>query len=144
MKRVDENYSYDELEGFEGLNFTRRAVCTDEIWMTVSSTGMIWMTKKAKDILFTRKYIRLAYKPEKKLLLLCSEPNDGPDSIKLQKSSRNMIQHKQLSQFIGQECRYDLSIVNVRIPGTVCHSKRNAIIFDLNRATSVKPRKREK
>ena len=40
-----------------------------------------------------------------------------------------------------RECRFDTSLVRIRIPWTVCRSKRNAIVFDLKQASSVKVRR---
>lgn len=146
MMTTDDNYRYDEMEGFEPVDLKQRSRASSrDIWMTMFGSGLSFSLETRKT-LFARKYIRVLYNSEKKKLMVMSSPSDGKDSIFLVRSAAiNGLHNASLRALLERELRYDLSVVRVRIPGEPCRSKQNAFIFDLNRAITTKPpQKKEK
>ena len=142
MKRVDENYSYDELEGFAPVELNRKAH-KDEIWLSARNTRL-GLSYAARKILLTKSYLRIAYNSERKQLLLaaCSGPDKGV--IALPATASHALQCAALAHLLSEECRYDLSIVQIHVFGEVCRSRKGAIIFDLNTVVSKKPERHKK
>lgn len=141
----DPKYRYDEMDGFEPLNLnTETKASSNEIWISVIRSH-IEITKEAQKTLFQRKYVRILYNKEKKLLLAVSVPDAGKDTLKVCSSATtNGINSMELRKLLEQELRYDLSVVRIKIPGKKSSARPNAIIFDLNKAIASKPIKREK
>ena len=138
MKIVDENYSYDEFEGFTPLDLSMRVCARARIELSVFE-GKIGFNREARDVLFGRKFIRFAFNSEKRQLLIASVPDEGKDTIRVPKMARYNISCAEICELLEKECRYDLSVVRIRIPGTVSRTKKNAVIFDLTQVKSVKP-----
>lgn len=141
MKIVDENYSYDEFEGFTPLDLSMRVSARGRIELSVFE-GKIGFNREARDVLFARKFIRFAYNAEKKQLLIASVPDEGKDTIRIPKTARYIISCAEICRFLEKECRFDLNTVRIRIPGTVSRTKKNTVIFDLTQVKSVKPTRR--
>ena len=138
MKIVDENYSFDEFEGFAPMDFSTRICLRGRIELSVFE-GKIGFNREARDVLFARKFIRFAYNAEKRQLLAVSVPNEGKDTIRITSTAKAYISCAEICRLLEQECRYDLSMVRMRIPGTQSRTKKNAVIFDLTQATTAKP-----
>lgn len=138
MKIVDSNYSYDEFEGFTPLDLSMRVSARGRIELSAFD-GHVGISREGRDVLFVRKYLRFAYNAEKKQLLIASVPDEGKDTIRVPKMARYNISCAEICRLLEQECRYDLSMVRLRIPGTVSRTKKNAVIFDLAQATTAKP-----
>ena len=138
MKIVDENYSYDEFEGFTPLDLSMRVCARARIELSVFE-GKIGFNREARDVLFGRKFIRFAFNSEKRQLLIASVPDEGKDTIRVPKMARSNISCAEICKLLEKECRYDLSVVRIRIPGTMSRTKKNTVIFDLTQVKSVKP-----
>lgn len=138
MKIVDEKYSYDEFEGFTPLDLSMRVCARGRIELSVFE-GKIGFNREARDVLFARKFIRFAYNAEKRQLLAVSVPDEGKDTIRITSTAKAYISCAEICRLLEQECRYDLSMVRLRIPGTMSRTKKNAVIFGLAQATTAKP-----
>lgn len=146
MKTTDDNYHYDEMDGFMPVDLKHKSRASSrDIWMSVFGTGLSF-SQETRKTLFVRKYIRFLYNSEQRKLLVMSSPNDSRDSIFLVKSAPiNGLHNASLRELLERELKYDLSVVRVRIPGEQSRSKPNAFIFDLNKAiTSKPPHRKEK
>lgn len=141
MKIVDENYSFDEFEGFTPLDLSMRVSARGRIELSAFD-GHVGISREGRDVLFVRKYLRFAYNAEKKQLLIASVPDEGKDTIRVPKMARYNISCAEICRFLEKECRYDLNTVRIRIPGTVSRTKKNTVIFDLTQVKSVKPTRR--
>ncbi|MBQ9402139.1 MAG: hypothetical protein IJU38_07180 [Clostridia bacterium] len=144
MKTTDENYRYDELAGFSPveLKSKARASCR-EIWLSMYKSQLSF-SQEAQKTLFARKHIRFLFNPEQRKLLALSSPYAGSDALFLVKSAAaNGLSCVGLRDLLERELRYDLSVVRIRIPGEVCRSKPNGIIFDLSRAVTQKPQRKD-
>ena len=142
MKKVDSNYSYDELEGFIPLEI-RSLAPQDEILLSMYR-GKLNLSKAARTILFVKDYLLIAYNSEQRQLLLAACPEAGKGTIRLPKSAAGAITNKALDELLTRECRYDMAVARIYIRGTVCRSRAGAIIFDLNTVTSKKARRKAK
>ena len=138
MTTVDQNYSYDELEGFEPCNIKSKVGPSSEIWMSVSGP-LVRVSSAARNVLFSRKYLAFYLNEGKKLLLVCSSSSDGPNVIRIPQTGKNALHSSDLRKLLERICRYDLQTVAIRIPGTIARSRKNAVIFDLNNVTTWKP-----
>lgn len=63
MKKIDENYSYDELEGFEPIN-PRVQASKSEYWLSMFK-NVATFSAVTRETLFVRPYIRFAYNAQK-------------------------------------------------------------------------------
>lgn len=144
MMTDDPKYRFDEMDGFESVEVnTKVRVSYREIWMTVIRTHIVF-TKEAQKTLFQRKFIRILYNKEKKQLMALSSPDAGKDTISVCPSAaKNGFSNFCLKELIEKELRYDLSMVKVSIPGRKSRSNPNGIIFDLTKAITSKPRRKE-
>ena len=142
MKRVDENYSYDELEGFAPLELNQKAR-KDEIWLSAHK-NRLGLSSAARKILLAKSHLLIAYNSERKLLLLaaCSQQDKGV--IPLPATAFHNLHCAALTYLLEQECKYDLSLVQIHVFGEVCRSRKGAIIFDLNTVVSKKPKGQKK
>ena len=144
MKTTDENYHYDELAGFSPVEMKSkaRASCR-EIWLSMYKNHLSFSCE-AQKTLFARKYLRFLFSPDQKKLLVLSSPDSGSGAVFLIKSAAaNGLSCVGLRDLLERELRYDLSVVRIRIPGEVCRSKPNGIIFDLSRAVTSKPQRKD-
>lgn len=71
--------------------------------------------------------------------MILSSPDSGTDALRLPATKKRAITCAGLRALLEKECRFDLNTVRIQVPGTVCRTKRNAIIFDLNNITTRKP-----
>ena len=141
MKRVDESYSYNELEGFAAVSL-KTAARQDELWLcTLMDSRGFRLSRAARKILCVKSCIRVFYNPDTKELLLAASNEDADNSVRVTKSATTCLNSGKLCRMIYQLCRFDESTVVVRIPGTAARSRKNAIIFDLSAAKSEKPKK---
>lgn len=142
MKRVDENYSYDELEGFAPLELNQKAR-KDDIWISAHK-NTLGLSSAARKILLVKTHLRIAYNRERKQLLLQAASDTDKGVIPLPPTASHNLHCAALTKLLEKECRYDLSIVRIHVYGEVSHTRKGAVIFNLNTVVSKKTGEKEK
>lgn len=140
MKIVDENYAYDELDGFKSVELPRR-ISSDDLWIS-ASLNHISLSRAAKAILFETGYLQFAWNDETKQLLVAAAPGASQNAVRLPKSVHDTgFACRQIRELLERETKRDLSVVRVRLYGTKVKSRRAAIIFDLSSMSAAKIRR---
>ena len=131
MKTVDENYSYNELEGFQAVDLKRTRGDAKELWVLFGNKH-ISLSQAAREIICTTEYLQFFYNPETRQLLMAAAPAPGKNTTRINKTIRfTGFACIELVRLIEQETRRDLGTVRLRFSGKKVKSKRSAIIFDL-------------
>ena len=142
-KSIDENYSFDELEGFKPLNIEQVQRSKADVGLTISSK-VLRPTAEAKKVIFARDHIHFFFNPETRQLLLVSAAGSAKNAIPVPNPKALAFHCQFLRDLLSKECRIDLTDHLIYIPGSVARSKKNAVIFDLSRAESRKKKTRTK
>ena len=127
--KVDQNYRYDELDGFEPVAIQQRASFRG-IWMRVNAHSLL-LSSEARKILGEQGFIKAAYNANTLKLLQKAASKEDRYAIRMKKSA---ISCRMLQELLERECRHDLTITAIRITGTASKSRKNAVIFDLKSA----------
>ena len=131
--KVDGNYKYDVMEGFEPLNMSRRMTSSD-IGFSMGGNHLLF-SSAAREILYQRKYVQIFVNRSTKDLMMVSAAEPSKNAIKLPESGKKTgICCSHLRKLIEEICRYDLDMVKMQIPGRAVKSKPNAVIFELTKA----------
>ncbi len=127
----------EEMSGFEPIPIQERRSPLG-IWMVVQERTMFF-SKSARGIIFGKgEYFRAAYDAGTRRLLL--EAASGTEKYAV-RASDTAISCAMLKKLLEKECRYDLSVVRIRIPGIPAKSRKNAVIFDLTKIQTEKIKK---
>lgn len=130
--KVDENYHYDELEGFEEVKLDQRCGAQGDLWLSMSASH-ISMAKAVRDIVMSTGYLRFLYNKQTRQILLVSSPGPDENVVKLHPTAiRNGFACHAIVELISAETRRDLHTVRVRFYGQKVKSKRGAVVFDLS------------
>lgn len=137
--RVDENYSYDELDGFQVLDLKKQRGDQAELW-ALFGRKHISLSKAVRAYICTMDYLQFLWNPETKQLLMAAASGPGTNCIRIPNGSIRVTGFacKELADMIERETKRDLGTVRVRLYGTKCKSKRAAVIFDLASMVVVK------
>ena len=138
MTRVDESYSYDELDGFEQVNVRCKQMFRG-CWLSMRDQTLS-LSGDAKRAL-GKEYLRIAINREKRLLLIEGAGPEFADAVFYPERNKAGVSCSGLAKLLERECRYDLSVVRIRIPGNPAKSRKNAVVFDLNKAQTEKIQK---
>lgn len=135
MKRVDENYSYDELEGFEPVEMRGTTARPELIQLRLQQRTFI-LTETAIKALGKPEYVRCMINRDRKLLLVeASDPRDN-NAVKMVKTSsisksKLRFESSRLAGVIEELTNRAASAVNMNFDGAAARSRQNALIFDL-------------
>ena len=137
--KVDENYSYDELDGFQAIDLKKNRGDHAELW-ALFGRKHINLSKAVRDHICTMDYLQVMWNPETKQLLMAAASGPGTNCIRVPNGSIRVsgFACKELADMIERETKRDLGTVRVRLYGTKCKSKRAAVIFDLASMVVVK------
>ena len=82
--KVDGNYKYDVMEGFEPLNMSRRMTSSD-IGFSMGGNHLLF-SSAAREILYQRKYVQIFVNRSTKDLMMVSAAEPSKNAIKLPES----------------------------------------------------------
>lgn len=138
------NYAYDEMSGFSAVRL-RTLASQEELWLATLMDGRGFrLSRAARRILCQKKYIRVFYNQATKELLLASSNEEDENSVSVTRTVDTCINSAPLCRMIYQVCRYDPSLVFIRVRGVEARSRKGAIIFDLKSAKAEKPKSKTK
>ena len=144
MKIVDENYKYDELEGFEPFDPKTRPMRNELIQLDIHGRQFIF-SKLALDAMGNPDYVTIRINAERKLILFRKGDYKDPMSLRLrprQKTNKvkSLTESQALVRRIEEVTKKDLKVVNILCDGTKSRSVRDAVIFDLDNVRIIKKR----
>lgn len=135
MKRVDENYSYDELEGFEPVEM-RGTISRPELIQLKLQQRTFILTDTAVKALGRPDYVRCMINRDRKLLLVEASDVQDKNAVKMVKNSsaskkKMKFESSRLARVIEELTNRAASAVNMNFDGSAARSRKNALIFDL-------------
>lgn len=140
MRTDIDNYTYDELAGFQVLDLGRKE-SKDEIWLSAGNDNILF-SKISREILFTADFVQFLYNPETKQLLVAAAAAPGKNTIRITEAMRSTgVTSKVLFELLEKETKRDLYTVRIRLYGTKAKTKRSAIIYDLSSMVAMKLQK---
>lgn len=138
MKTVDENYSFDELEGFEVVRSSSSAskMRSELVQLHIHDSTFI-LSDAAVDILQDPDYIRCMINPERKLLLVFPTTAQDLNGIQLRKRSpkaerKAQFDSRPVKRAVEKLTKRDSAVVNLIADGKKTSAKPKAVIFDMN------------
>lgn len=144
MKKVDENYNYDELEGFVPMKTGQKSLREERIQMG-THRQMIVFTKAAIEALGDPDYVAVSINRERKQILIKKSDYMDDEALRIRSRAKvnrvkNVTENKNLEDEIEQMTNRDLGTVNLIIDGVKARTVRDAVIFDLRTVRTEKKR----
>ena len=135
MKRVDENYSYEELEGFEVVEL-RGTTARPELIQLRMQMRIFVLTETAIKALGHPDYLRCAVNRDRKLLLIEAAEAQDKNAVKVTKTSamakkKLRFETARLARVIEEMTNRSAEAVNLTFEGSAARSRKNALLFDL-------------
>ena len=137
MKTVDENYKYEELEGFKPFDPELQAM-RDEIVMLEIHGRQLIFSKTACELMGSPDYVTVRINEERQLILFQKSTYEEPAALRMRTRNvsnkvKNVTENQKLKLAIEQISRRDLQTVNVIAEGYKARSVRDAVIFDFRK-----------
>ena len=144
MKKVDDNYSYDELEGFEPFDPDQKSIRDELIQMSIHGRQMIF-SLAALAALGSPEYVTVHLNRERKMVLFRKADHTDMAALRVrarQKKNkvRSITESQKLRAELEKMTNKDLLTVNLLVPGSKAKTLRDAVIFDLRQAQVEKKR----
>ena len=141
---VDDNYKYDELDGFEILDMKRQAIREELIQISVHESTLV-LSDTAFTALGEPEYIRFRVNPDRQLLLIERSVPEERQAVYVRPRSpqckkRRIIGSRILKQTLEKLTKRDLGTVNMVVTGRPMKQIKDAAVFDLRTASYSKKR----
>lgn len=143
MKKVDENYNYDELEGFVPMKTGQKSLREERIQMGTHHRQIVF-TKAAIEAMGDPDYVAVSINREWKQILFKKSDYMDDEALRIRSRAKvnkvkNVTENKNLEDEIEKMTNKDLGTVNLIIDGVKARTVRDAVIFDLR---TVRPEKK--
>lgn len=137
MKTVDGSYRYDELEGFEPLDVAGGKQLKTIPLLTVK-TGCLFLNMCAMNIIAGKQFMHVFFNTARKRIMLQASNDYAVNALQVPHYIKNGvgIGCTKICKEVEKVCKYDTSVVAVRLVGEPAKTKRDALIFDMTNFTT--------
>jgi len=138
MKTVNENYSYDELEGFVDIK-PNRQVLRDELIQISLHERALKFSRAALTALGDPEYVSFKVNPDRMLLLVYKSDPQDIKALRLRPTQpqlklRTVVECQQIKTAIEKLTKHAIDVVNLYADGVKAKTMKDTAIFDLRNA----------